>query len=270
MKIGVFYHHILEAASQTGQAPGAVLDAAAAAGICCLTLDAAHYQVDPAAFADMAAAHGFGVAAAARWLDLRGDYPSDEARAVLDALGRMNARHLLALPVFPDAGNWDAQRAATADNLKRLSEQAAAYGVQVSLEDFDNAASPYANTDGLRFFLQNAPQLGVTFDTGNFIFSEEDAQKALAALLPRVVCVHCKDRSLAPVAGAKPLITVSGRAVYPSPVGAGCIPMTALLGALKAAGYDGELLIEHYGSPDMLGYMLASAAFLKETWAALA
>lgn len=266
MRTGLFYHHVLEAARQTGRPNEDILKELAAAGASCLSVDDAHYLHDPAAFAQSVARFGFSVEAAAHWVDFRDGYDESAVLPVLDALNEMRAPHLLALPVFPRAERRAHDLAATAEGLARLCESASKRGVAVSLEDFDNALSPCATLQGLQYFLSRAPGLRITFDTGNFIFMEEDARAALKALLPRVALVHVKDRQTKPLAGAKPLITSRGRALYPCSAGGGMIPLQGLLSTLKAAGYAGACVIEHYGSPDMLGYALASLQFVNAAW----
>ena len=41
-------------------------------------------------------------------------------------------------------------------------------------------------------------------------------------------------------------MTVDGKAMYPAPVGSGCIKMKEIIASLEARGYDGIYTIEHF------------------------
>ena len=95
----------------------------------------------------------------------------------------LTARENVELPLLY-RGIPEKQRRRMAEELCRMVEAAREYGVTVTLEDYDNAASPCSTSMGLWFFLQNVEGLGFTFDTGNFAYSMEDAMDGL--LRPRV------------------------------------------------------------------------------------
>ena len=67
-------------------------------------------------------------------------------------------------------------------------------GVEVTLEDFDNAEAPYSRMNELLWFTRNVPGLRCTFDMGNFAFGYENVMDAYELLKNYIVHVHCKDR----------------------------------------------------------------------------
>ena len=144
-----------------------------------------------------------------------------------------------------------------------MVEAAREYGVTVTIEDYDNAASPCSTSMGLWFFLQNVEGLGFTFDTGNFAYSMEDAMDGLHLLGPWVCHVHLKDRSRdAAFANAKDdnwLADLSGERMYPCPVGEGWLGLDELTRTLIQGGYKGSFSVEHFGAADQLEALRRSA-----------
>ncbi len=63
------------------------------------------------------------------------------------------------------------------------------------LEDFDDAPAYYKDAAGLEFFLAHVDGLKCAFDTGNFLYSEEDSLEVLPKFLGQIGHVHCKDRT---------------------------------------------------------------------------
>ena len=142
------------------------------------------------------------------------------------------------------------------------ADRAAAQGVTVVMEDFDGDSAPFSTAAELLWFMQNVPGLRCGFDTGNFLYSEEDAAAVLPDFLPYISAVHCKDRGWAKNAG-EPKITVGGRAMYPVAVGDGDLDMAGMVRTILDAGYTGVFAAEHFGSADQLRDMERSAQYLK-------
>lgn len=66
--------------------------------------------------------------------------------------------------------------------------------------------------------MEQVPGLSCFFDTGNFLYSEEDAVQAYRELKPYIKDeIHCKDRGDKDRGGEKPKVTIAGRAMYPAP-----------------------------------------------------
>lgn len=136
-----------------------------------------------------------------------------------------------------------------AKGMSDIVARAKKQGIQVVIEDFDNINSPIACVNGMKWFMEQIPELWITFDTGNFIIHKEDIFKAWGALKERVIHVHCKDRGAESVA-----------------VGDGYIPMKEILGRIVESGYEGYFAIEHFDAADQEKCMQRSAAFLRDNF----
>ena len=92
------------------------------------------------------------------------------------------------------------------------------------MEEFDNLTAPYSRADELMWFMRHVPGLRCGFDTGNFLYNEEDAVKSFSLFRPYIASVHCKDRAFTENAGS-PCVTVANRKLYPVAVGDGNLPI---------------------------------------------
>ena len=136
----------------------------------------------------------------------------------------------------------------------------------VGMEDFDDKIAPFSTTAGMLDFYESVPGVTCTFDTGNFMYSEENVLESYKILNKYIRHVHCKDRSLTEKEGEKPHITIGGREMYSSSVGAGVIPMKEVLELLWKDGYDGTLAIEHFNSKQQLDDIITSARWITTTF----
>lgn len=122
--------------------------------------------------------------------------------------------------------------------------------------------APYSRADELMWFMRHVPGLRCGFDTGNFLYNEEDAVKSFSLFRPYIASVHCKDRAFTENAGS-PCVTVANRKLYPVAVGDGNLPIEKMMRVLLDSGYTGSFAAEHFGSIEQLKCMERSAAFLK-------
>ncbi|MEO3946291.1 sugar phosphate isomerase/epimerase [Gorillibacterium sp. CAU 1737] len=269
MQLSVFYHHLQEAAEQTGSPLADILDQAAGFGISAVELDWADIRQDAAGLRSLLAQHGFTASSVYGFFEFGQKRQEEEAAQFLADAVAVGASKVLVIPGFlsPEQTEeeQEAQVAAMIEAVQRLCDAAEPLGITVTMEDFDDRQAPFARSEDLLKFLSAVPQLGCTFDTGNFIYSGEDELRALDKLAPHVVHVHCKDRSLEPNSGEGKL-TLTDKMLYPSPVGGGCIAIRESLRRLREAGYTGTLAIEHFGAPDQLAYMRQSADWLRKAW----
>lgn len=134
----------------------------------------------------------------------------------------------------------------------------------VVLEDFDDKTAHFSTAEGLKYFMEQVPELYCTFDTGNFLYSEEDSLEVLPMFLDRIGHVHCKDRSFSEVKGEEFKATIAGRNMFSSPVGSGMIKMKEIVEEIKRSGYDDYFAIEHFGSLNQIGFMEKSAEWLRQ------
>ncbi len=112
-------------------------------------------------------------------------------------------------------------------------------GFVASVEDYDSKGSLCRNTAMIDRFMAASPDLGLTFDSGNFFFSGEDELEALNHFLSRVKHVHLKDRR-------------SKEDLSCPAVGTGVIRIEEAIKTLEASGYDGWYTLEFFGSKHML------------------
>ena len=196
---------------------------------------------------------------------------ADEAaiRALLQKTAALGAKRLLVTSEpyrdMDDAVKREEDLLRTIDGLKRTVGLASACGVEIELEDFDCAATPFSFTDDLLRVFQEVPGIRFAFDSGNFVLAGEDEIAALEKLKQYVgPCVHLKDRSLTPYLGngaeEAPLINLKGKRYYPCPVGKGIIRFDRIAELLRELAFDGTLVMEHFGAADQYRYVAESAA----------
>ncbi len=191
-----------------------------------------------------------------------------QSEPTLEAARFLGAGKMLVIPGFFSPEDNEAERARQMGQIvqciNRLADKAAGYGVSLIMEDFDNALSPCATAEQLRFFLDRCPGLSVCFDTGNFRFSAEDLMEDYGLLKDRIGHVHLKDRAFSSLNGEKPLTALDGKELFPCPVGGGDLDIVGVISRLKRDGYDGVYTIEHYGAAKMLDCVKQSARWVKK------
>jgi sugar phosphate isomerase/epimerase len=96
------------------------------------------------------------------------------------------------------------------------------------------------------------PDLGVTYDVGNYLMAGEDSLAALDRVAPRVVHVHLKDWH---VSAPTPLCLerggypgLDGRCYDGAPLGDGVVDLRGAIARLQQLGYRGALSVEYEGS----------------------
>lgn len=306
MEIAVFYHHLREAAREQKLTEEESLAWAGSLGIRFVELDGSEFLDDQEAerLAGLLRAADLGVSGIYMTYDWQ-SHPEDLRQCRQIRLGQIfGARHIMPIPGFYADGQQglsDRQRELQnmIRGMKLLCAEAEKAGIDVTMEDFDNARSPIRNMAGMDAFLEAVPELSITLDTGNFRYSAEDALTALhhfeEKFPGRVRHVHCKDRLIPDgaedveaqpgengglrKAGEKrraqsgsaalrrqygePLIAMDGAAMYPCAVGKGSMPIPQILAELAAKGYDGILSMEFFGAASYTDCIRKSAAFLR-------
>lgn len=273
MRISVFFDHVREAAEQTGRALPDILSQVRDFGITALECSLESLTEDisgrKALFSqcDVQVSCIYGMYDFANTDDVSLAYP------LIDTAAFFGADKVLIVPGFTQLQGEDerkATRTVGTPAMKRMAEvlnKLCAYAedrhITVTMEDFDDAHAPFASEVQLAWFLEQVPALGICFDTGNFLYADVDELEAFEVLKQRIRHVHCKDRSLIVHEQETPKLTVTGEALYASPVGAGCIRMKEIISRLKDMGYDDTLAIEHFGASDQLAFMGQSARWLK-------
>ena len=264
MKTGIFLDHLREASNQTGRPLGQVAREAARMGIEFVHVNGEFWMENESRVDELLEQSGLYAGSSDQIFHFTQNRDLDKAEQLIRFLSRKGVEQLLLIPGFvhPAQSRQSAMDEA-AKCMKELMYLARSLHVKCSLEDFDNASAPYGTWQELKWYAEQMPELGICFDTGNFAYFGQDALEAYEQLKPYICHVHLKDRKYAGRANEQPLTALDGKKLYPSAVGSGEMPVREILTDLKQSGYQGGVLIEHFGSGDMMADMRASAEWLK-------
>ena len=148
-------------------------------------------------------------------------------------------RLLLVTGLMPAEGFSQEDREIERQRIAAFAARVAECGYSIMMEDYDHKRSISYNAERLDSLFSISKDLGLVFDSGNFLFAEEDALKQLDHFRDRIGHVHLKDRT-------------SPSDMSCVPIGTGCIPMKELIEKLVDTGYQGWLTVEQFGSRNML------------------
>jgi sugar phosphate isomerase/epimerase len=168
----------------------------------------------------------------------RGEQRETEDRA-LAFVEEYGYERLLVVPGLMPDGSTDAERDAVRQRIVAFTDRASARGIDVLVEDYDNARSLCYNAERLDSLFALSDKLGLIYDSGNFLFAGQDPLEQLDHFRARVGHVHLKDR-------------VSATDMRCVPAGTGCVAIEEIVGKLAGSGYRGWYTIEHYGSRQMM------------------
>ncbi len=102
----------------------------------------------------------------------------------------------------------------------------------------------------------NHPNFGLLLDMGNFLCADEDAAEAVGRVIPYAFHVHAKDFHVKsgslPDPGTGWFRSRAGNFLRGAIIGHGEVPISACIGIMKRAGYDGALSIEFEGMEPVL------------------
>lgn len=273
-RLSVFYEHIAEAARQTGLPMEEICSRVKGFGFDAVELDAKRLFTERETLLPMLWSAGlqvnclyyfFNFGSTADWEEA----DKAEMARVLDVCEAAKSDKLLAVAGFLTEAEMDrageayrARRERIAASLAVLVRMAQARGITIVMEDFDGDTAPFSTAEELLWFMENVPGMRCGFDTGNFLYNEEDAVKSFSLFRPYIASVHCKDRAFTENTGS-PCVTVANRKLYPVAVGDGNLPIEKMMRVLLDSGYTGSFAAEHFGSIEQLKCMERSAAFLK-------
>ena len=262
MKLSVFYHHIREAAEQLQMPIEEVVQRVRSMGIEYAELDYADIRTDDTPYKLLNGA-GMKISSIYGFYSFESIPDGKAGFSQVDRAVELGCQKVMIIPGFYS----DKEDAKERDNMlcavREMCSYAASKGITPTMEDFDDWKSPIATAKQLLWFTERVPELKITFDTGNFMYSQESELDAFAMLKDKIVHVHCKDRSLTEKAFCEAKACLDGRLMYPEAVGYGCIAMETIIENLQKEGYDGIYTIEHFGADNQLAYMEKSADWLK-------
>ncbi|MCM1125604.1 MAG: sugar phosphate isomerase/epimerase [Lachnospiraceae bacterium] len=269
MKISVFYEHILEAADQSSMSVLDICKKLASHGIMGVEIENKRLDGKEEEIMKMLKQTGMEVSCVYGFFDFSHQEDIKNGLNLADLAVRVHAKKIMPIPgfitgieLFPFIKNKKLEKMVSA--LTSICNYAKESNITVVLEDFDDKKAPYSNAKGLKYFLDHVEGLKCAFDTGNFLYSEEDSFDVLPLFMNKVSHVHCKDRTFKPKEGEISQKTIQGREMFSCAVGSGCIKMKEIIVKLIENGYDDYFAIEHFGSLCQLEDMLKSAAWMHE------
>lgn len=273
-QLSIFYEHIAEAAEQCGLSLEEVCCKVKEFGYDLVEMDAARLLREEEKILLLLAKSGLAVNCIYNFFSLgeKEDHLEEDRvqiEKVIDLAVRANCSRILVVAGFlkedeleRGSAGYIAHRERIAEGVRLAVAMAAEKGITVIMEDFDGLSAPFSTTDELLWFMENVPGLRCGFDTGNFLYSEEEALEALPTLLPYIGGIHCKDRSFKENDGNIKL-TVKDRAMYPVAVGDGELDIETMLLEILASGYTGTITAEHFDTKHQLRDMERSAKFMR-------
>lgn len=266
-KVSVFYDHVREASRQTGKTEKEILGELYVEGARGLEIRLTDLLEDQGLY-NRISDEGFEVSCIYEFYEMEKKDETAKGRKHIDVAAGTGCGRILVVPGFLGEGEAEEfhaivdrgdeialesymERNHKLENMCRGLSRMTVWGkeknVKVTVEDFDDQDSPLSRIGGIRWFLNKVPDLGFTFDMGNFAYMHEDIWKAWKILGHSAVHVHCKDRC---------------RGLEPAAAGTGDIPIGELVEKLRETGYEGWLAAEHFGAADQEAFMLESVRFL--------
>jgi sugar phosphate isomerase/epimerase len=118
-------------------------------------------------------------------------------------------------------------------------------GVNLTVENFPGALSPFVTAADFLEAKRKVPDLRLTFDSGNVFTGGEDPAASFRLCAGDVVHAHFKDWTHPePSAG---MLGLDGRRYTPALIGEGLLDHRGCLAAMREAGYGGYINIEYEG-----------------------
>ena len=185
-----------------------------------------------------------------------------EARALVDAAAAMDCPAIMLIPGRAESEE-DLSRAADriADGIAQTVPYAEERDVTVTIEDFPNPLAPYASIEQVRYLMDNAPGLKLTYDCGNWVVGGDDPVEALHAFADDIVNAHIKEWE--PDPNESRILTPEGTWLRGGLHGEGVLDHEAILAGMVEIGYDGYLAFEYEGVEDHTEATRQGMAYLR-------
>ena len=186
----------------------------------------------------------------------------DKVRASVEDTVALGADKLMVVTgAIPEGDTRQATQQRIGQALRSLCAEARAAGVQLCIEDFPGQNSPHrTSAEVLAVCAIAGPDLGVCFDTGNFLSGGETPQQAWPVVASKTIHSHVKDWRWTD--GGRQS-TPDGRRFDPELVGQGILDYPVVFSAMKAAGYQGALSFEYEGPRDRTEAAREGIAYLR-------
>ena len=273
MRIGTFLHHVDMIPSERGISFSEAAKKVISFGIenICLGLDDipdARHLIDEKG---RISSEGFSITDAYGNINfIRSDDPKRDVDKLIEKAVMMGVERLqITTDPYTDIKNQSLRNneiGKVIDTLSYAVPAASSSGIQIVIEDYDVSDGPFSHSSDLRKILDSVDGLLFTFDSGNFVFADENEVKALELLKDKVGNLHFKDRKR--INGNAPywkkFTSLGGMEYDCCPVGSGDIDFASVSGIIREIGYDGMIILEHFDARDQLSYLESSAAFTKK------
>lgn len=268
MKISVFYEHIAEAALQENKSVENICEKVFSYGISGVEIENTRLMKEKERIVNALSKAGLSISCMYGFFDFSHSDSIKEGIDMVNLADELKIKKIMLIPGFLKKYEflpfiYKKRVDKMVKDLKNICDYAKKKGIMTVLEDFDGKEAPFATSKQLLYFLNHITDLYCAFDTGNFLYSEEDSLEVLPLFIDRIGHVHCKDRTFQKKEGEIPKATVKGREMYSCAVGKGCIKMKDIVEKILETGYDDYFAIEHFGSLCQLEDMKNSAKFLE-------
>lgn len=265
MRLSTFLDHVLQGASQSGDSVPAILRKFHLVGI--EGVEAWPEQLKDKELMDQVKDAGLVVSGVPAWFDFARKPFSQADLDLVGAIKDAGSPHLMLIPGFLEPGdNPDEVFEKNAEGFRAVAQACRKEGIEPGIEDFDDIKSPFCSLSGIRNMLDAVPELGLCLDTGNFVIHNESPLEIFKTHGDRLCRIHAKDRSPRPICGDWHLDVPSGDSWYPSPVGAGRMPVAEVIRKAKELGFDGTIVVENFGADPLYPSILASANYVTDLW----
>ncbi len=270
MQIGCFYDIIESSVSEMGFADiDEALEAAYEAGIRFADVSSASLKAEkPEDFGARLKKHGIEIASVHGLL--RCPFKTEEEKNAsiaamcnaMDLAKRAGSPRFMIVPQIPDVfdeADTEEFRAFVIEVFKESAKYGRSIGLIPTVENFSNRFYPYTTIEDIEHLLSASPELSFTYDSGNFTLagiSEVEGAKVFAS---RTVYCHLKDLLIC----EKSDLLRDGKYYDSVAIGGGFMDNKTAIEHLKAAGYDGPLIIELCRNKDKYKMCLASIEYLK-------
>ncbi len=251
IKLAVFFAHVQEATEQTGKPLQEILQTIKEWGISALEFDYEVLKPQETFFHTLLEETGLEISSIYGFFDFGKQSVKSEDFNLIDLAVRLGCKNVMAIPGFYSSTNTSEREAEFCNmvaGMKELISYGSSQGVQVLMEDFDDPGSPFCSLEGLHRLMREAPDIGCTFDTGNFIYDTCNGWDAFQILSPYIKHVHFKDRM---------------EDFSPASTGTGVMKIKEILNLLLENNYQGYISIEHFDAPDQLEYIRQSAKWIQ-------
>ena len=271
MKLSVFYEHIIEAAKQENKSISEICKLASSFGIKGVEIENKRLFEDKKGVLSNLKEGNLEISCMYGFFDFSHSDDLNPGFEMVDLADELGIQKIMLIPGFLEDFEflpivYKQKVDKMIDMLKKVCIYAKEKDIMVVLEDFDDKIAPFATAKQLTYFYENIPELYCAFDTGNFLYSEEEALEVLPLFIDNIGHVHCKDRSFDIKEGEIPKATIKGRNMYSAPVGNGVIPMKEIVNRILAKGYHDYFAIEHFGSLYQLKDMELSADWFRNNF----